>query len=61
MTWPRVIVLLCAALALVDGAVWQAVGFVVFVAVLFVARPNPRADRLHGVRFRWHGGGWWQQ
>lgn len=61
MTGPRAIVLLCAVMALVDGAFWEAVGLAVFALVLFVARPNPRDRRPRGVRFRWHIGGWREQ
>lgn len=59
MTVVRVVLLLCALLALLDGAVWECVGLVVFVLVLFLAwpegvgrRPVPFTVWLPGGRWR---------
>lgn len=58
MTVPRAIVLLCAALALADGAVLEAVGLVLFAIVLCASGGGRRS---RGLRFRWHYGTWRQE
>jgi hypothetical protein len=56
----RGVLLLCALLALSDGAAWEAVGLVAFVVVLCVAWPGGAAQRPVGVTV-WLPGGRWRR
>lgn len=58
MTIVRAVLLLCALLALLDGAVWEAVGLTVFVVVLWLAAPGGVGQRPVGFRVWFFGGGW---
>jgi hypothetical protein len=50
VTFFRLLLLACAVLALLDGAIGEAIGIAAFVAVLVWALPPRRRDE---------GGRWW--
>lgn len=58
MTIVRAILLLCALAALLDGAVLEAVGLVLFVVVLFAAWPEGWGRRPVPFTFTMPGGRW---
>lgn len=58
MTIVRGVLLLCALVALLDGAIWEAVGLGAFVLVPFVAEPGGWGQRPVGFRIWFFGGGW---
>lgn len=52
----RVILLGCAVVAVLDGAVWEALGIAAFVVVLMVAAPGGLAPRPWPFRVWFPGG-----
>lgn len=58
MTFPRVVLIACAVLALVDGALWEAAGIAAFVVVLVLFFPDGVSPRPWPLRVWWWGGGW---
>lgn len=55
MTVVRGVLLVLAALALLDGDVWQAVGLTAFVVVLFVVAPGGLWGTPRPLRVSWRG------
>lgn len=53
MTIPRLVVLACSVLALFAGAIWEAIGLLAFVLVLFWAWPEGIGQRPVPFRFWW--------